>query len=171
LTTGLGFHKDRALDLPQQILLILIAVPAAIFDLRSRRIPNWLTLPAIVIAFAVNRSLASLEGFALALAVYGTLYALRAMGGGDVKLMAALGAAAAPMDWLKIFVLTALIGGIAAIITMVARKRVRQTLGNVGGILKGEKNPELDVKNPAALRLPHGAIIGIATLAYLITQF
>ena len=39
---------------PVAILLLLIVITAAVFDIRSRRIPNWLTLTGIILGFALN---------------------------------------------------------------------------------------------------------------------
>jgi prepilin peptidase CpaA len=117
----------------------------------------------------------SLVGFAVAFGVYLALYAIRAMGAGDVKLMAAVGTMVGWEDWFGIFVITAIIGGAMALILIVAKKRFTSTFMNVGVILNEAKSgrpaylakEELDVKNPKALGLPHGAVIAVGTLFYL----
>ena len=85
-----------------RILLSALVIVAAIWDIRTRRIPNWLTLSGVILSVGLNMFLFdktldgiwfSLKGFGLALGVYLVLYILRAMGAGDVKLMAAVGAA------------------------------------------------------------------------------
>jgi prepilin peptidase CpaA len=103
------------------------------------------------------------------------LYALRAMGAGDVKLMAAVGAVVGWPNWFGIFIITAIIGGVMALILVVARRRVKKTLWNVAFILSELKSgrpaylrkEELDVKNPKALGLPHGAVIAVGTIFFL----
>src|SRR2546430_1589063 len=100
-----------------RILLEILVIVAAIWDIRTRRIPNWLTFPGIVLGIALNSFLyqpvgpwfglvLSLKGLGLAFIVYFVLYLLHAMGAGDVKLMAAIGAAAGAMNWFGIFLLT-----------------------------------------------------------------
>src|ERR1017187_8533560 len=77
-------------------LTLLIA--AAVFDVRYRRIPNWLTVSGVLVGVALNAAIGlpeagtafALEGLALGFGVYFLLYVLHAMGAGDVKLMAAV---------------------------------------------------------------------------------
>ena len=97
------------LDAVLDAAAILVVLVAAVTDLRSRRIPNWLTLPAIVLApLALAASGRWLEA---ALAVAGVLIcgAIPAVlcwrgtvGAGDVKLCAALGALAGPIPGLHV---------------------------------------------------------------------
>jgi len=165
-----------------QILLVLIVVIAAIFDLRFRRIPNWLTLPAILVGFGLNTFLyewkglrAAALGLGLAFLIYFPLYLLRGMGAGDVKLMGAIGSLAGPANWFGIFVLTAILGGAVALVLLLFKGRLVKTLSNVGYMLKEilffrapyMKKEELDVKSPKAFTLPHGAMIAIGSLAFL----
>ena len=70
---------------------------AAVYDIRFRRIPNWLVLTGLVLGLGLNTFLfrwpgarASLLGIGLAFLIYFPLYLLRGMGAGDVKLMAAI---------------------------------------------------------------------------------
>jgi prepilin peptidase CpaA len=163
-------------------MLALLAVAAAVWDLRTRRIPNWLTLPGIAVGIAANVYLAgwaglrqSMEGFAAGFAVYFVLYLIRAMGAGDVKLMAAVGAFAGPVAWFYIFVFTAIAGGAIALVMVAWTGRFRRTMGNVGFILMELMHfrapyltrEELSVKSAKSLRLPQGVAIGVGCLVFL----
>src|ERR1700689_4273619 len=90
-----------------QVVLVLIVVTAGIYDLRYRRIPNWLVLAGLVMGFGLNTFLFELTGLTraalgmgLALLIYFPLYLLRAMGAGDAKLMAAVGSVVGPGNWI-----------------------------------------------------------------------
>jgi prepilin peptidase CpaA len=97
------------------------------------------------------------------------------MGAGDVKLITAVGALVGFERWFGIFFITALIGGVMALILVVARGRLKKTIFNVSFILSEMKsgrpaylaNEELDVRNKKALGLPHGAVIAVSTVFYL----
>jgi len=165
-----------------RIFLELLVIVAAVWDVRTRRIPNWLTLPGVVLGVALNTFLFeinglwfSLKGLGLAFCVYFVLYLLRAMGAGDVKLMAAVGAAAGWQNWLGILVLTSVAGAVAGLLLVAFKGRLRKTVGNLGIILSSlgrgrapyKETPELDVSSDKALRLPHGALIALGTLGFL----
>jgi len=170
---------------PQKVVMVLLVVllTAATFDVLYRRIPNWLTVSGVVLGIAMNTLIGtpeagivfSLVGLAVAFGLYAALYSLRAMGAGDVKLMAAVGAMVGWERWFGIFFVTALIGGVMAMILVVSRRRLQKTFFNVGFILSEMKsgrpaylaNEELDVKNKKALGLPHGAVIAVSTVFYL----
>jgi prepilin peptidase CpaA len=165
-------------------LLLSLVFAGAAFDLRFRRIPNWLTGAGIVLGLTANifeqglwRGLGfSLSGLGLALAIYIALYALHATGAGDGKLMAAIGSIAGWKHWLGIFIVTAILGGVAALALSISRRRLRKTLWNVGFVLSEMKkgraaylaNEELDVRSSKGMRLAHGVVIAAATLAYLV---
>ncbi len=164
-------------------VLLGLVLTAAAYDLRYRIIPNWLVTSGIVLALLLNGFewgvlpgiRTSLGGLSLALAIYMPLYALHAMGAGDGKLMAAVGAVVGWQDWIGIFLITAVIGGIAGLVVSKARGRLKRTLWNVGFILSEMKkgrpaylaNDALDVRGSKGLRLPHAAVIAAGTLAYL----
>ncbi len=169
-----------------QYLLLAIVLIAAYFDIRYRRIPNWLVGPALLIGFAVNTLLfgwAGLAhaglGFGLAILIYFPLYMLRGMGAGDVKLMAAIGALVGWRIWLAIFIFTGLLGGVLAIVLILIRGRLRRTFTNTFYILWDLMNlrqpylrsAEVDVRSDKAFRLPHGAVIalGAVTLCGIMT--
>lgn len=166
-----------------QGLLFAIVVVSAIFDLRERRVPNWVSFTGLALAIALNTFLyetpglwLSLKGFGIATLIYFPLFMLRGMGAGDVKLMMAVGAAAGWQNWLGILFLTALFGGISAIAMVAWRKRLRKTFENLALIVLSlmhrqaphEVSPMLDVKSDRALRLPHAVAIAFGTIGYLI---
>jgi prepilin peptidase CpaA len=170
---------------PQKVVmaLLLMLLAAAVYDILYRRIPNWLTVTGVVLGLAMNTLIGppeggilfSVVGLLVGFTIYAVAYALRFMGAGDVKLMAAVGALVGWRTWFGIFVITALVGGVMALILVVARGRLKKTLFNVGFILSemGHARPaylaneELDVKNKKALGLPHGAVIAVSTVFYL----
>ena len=166
-------------------LALALALIAGLLDYRSRRIPNWLSITGLAAGFAGHIYLSGLTGlrtaalgFGVAMLFYLPLFALRAMGGGDVKLMAALGAITGPNAWLILFIFTALLGGIAAIALLLYRGGLGRALGNVGRILASfsrleaphAAHPELDVAHPRAVTLPHAVVIALGTAAWFLTQ-
>jgi prepilin peptidase CpaA len=169
-----------------EIVLLALVIAAAIYDVRYRRIPNWLTLSGILLGLLLNAWLVdegrpwlglifSLKGLGLGFGFYFFLYMLHAMGAGDVKLMAAVGALVGAENWFGIFILTAILGGITGGILVLVRKRVKHTLFNMSFIVSELKSgrsahlgkEELDVKSSKALRQPHGAIIALGTIVFL----
>lgn len=164
------------------LLLMILVTLAGLIDIHSRRIPNWLTATGVVLGISVNAFLFgwpglwfSLKGLGLALLVYLPFFALRGMGAGDVKLMAAVGSLIGPWNWLGVFVVTGLLGGVIGLTMALLRGRALATILNVGYILKELvrlrapylKREDLDVKNPNALRLPHGAVIALGVIGFL----
>ena len=165
------------------VMLITLVLFAAVYDVRYRRIPNWLTVTGALTGVGLNTFLyqgwpglkVGLLGLGAGFGVYFLLYALRAMGAGDVKLMAAIGALVGWRDWFGIFIITALNGCIMALILVLARKRMMKTILNVWFILGEMKSgrpaylsrEELDVKSPKAMGLPHGAVIAVGTFFFL----
>jgi prepilin peptidase CpaA len=180
------FGQPSLLGTGQILLGILVAI-AAIFDIRYRRIPNWLVLAGLIVGLAWNvytsgwsGLLRASEGLGLGFVLYFPLYMLRARGAGDVKLLSAVGAVTGPGNCLWIFLLTAILGGIIALILLLFRGRVRQTFFNVGWIIRDllhlqapwRSSEELDVTTNKGLRLPHGAMIAVGALAFIfITKY
>jgi|SRR5579862_6878355 prepilin peptidase CpaA len=168
-----------------QAVLVLIVVTAAVYDLRYRRIPNWLVLAGLVAGFGLNTFLFessglihSAKGMGLALAIYFPLYVLRAMGAGDAKLMAAVGSIVGWGNWLAIFVLTAVIGGLMGLVVLLFAGRIRRTFWNLGWMINEmmhfrapyRSSEELDVRSEKAMRMPHGVAIALGSIAFLVAR-
>ncbi len=109
-------------------LLLALAIGllvAAFTDIRRRQIDNWLTAAIALAAplfwwssgLALWPDVAIQFGVALAaFAILAGLFALRMMGGGDVKLLTALALWIAPGLFLKLIIIMALLGGILTIV-------------------------------------------------------
>jgi len=162
------------LPLVLQAALGALVITAGAYDLKYRRVPNWLVLAGVVAGLGLNSFLyglsgllSALEGMALALLIYFPLYLLHAMGAGDAKLMAAVGCIVGPANWFGIFVVTGILGGLVGLIALAVKSRLRRGLNNVLLILTAtshgqaphQVSPELDVRRAEGLRLQHAAVI------------
>lgn len=176
--------------LPLFGLLLVIAQQ----DIRSHRIPNKLVLIGAVLGITLNGLLphgwgfnsvipgglgwlAALQGFGVGLAVLLPLYWLRAMGAGDVKLMAMVGAFVGPEDVLGVLLATFIAGGVMALVVVVWSKQLGQLLQNIrlmllGGLVRMSAG-ELPLMNdlPVSVgKLPYAVAITVGTFAYLAWQ-
>ena len=155
----------------------MVAALGAISDISAGRIPNRLTYAGVVSALAARLlafGWAGLkEGF-VALAACGgaffLLFLLRGIGGGDVKLMAAVGAWAGGDQAALLLIATVLSGGLLAVGAMVFRKRVGATLANTLELLRHfsssgfQPHPYLNVQESSSMRVPYGAAIAMGAL-------
>ena len=145
-----------------------VAVAACVTDLRTQRVPNILTLGAAAAAFAFHVAnsgasglLFAASGWGLGLLIFLPLFALRGIGGGDVKLLAAFGAWLGPSLVLWVAAFAAIAGGVFAVIVSARHGYTRQAFGNVWGLLSywrvmGMKtHPGLTLGATTAPRLPY----------------
>src|ERR1700744_2612319 len=116
-----------------------VALVGAAFDVKSRKIPNKLTGPAILFGLALHLSLGGWHGLLNGLgaglicgAVFLIFYLAGGMGAGDVKLMTAVGCLAGFSHVAYLLILTSLCGGVMAIGLAFLRGQLKQTLVNVG---------------------------------------
>ena len=156
--------------------LIVVAI-ATVTDLRSRRIPNWLVLPFLVLGMAAlsyrqgwHGLAQSVEGILLGGLLMGALAALGGMGMGDVKLCAAVGAWIGPSQLLIALVVMALVGGVMALGWALAGGFVGELFSSTGSLLTGfgkrglRPDPELVLDNPRTRKMPYAPAIAIGVL-------
>ena len=152
-------------------------VVATIWDIRSRRIPNWLVLPFLVAGVTVSaisygwRGLGqSLLGVMLAALLLGILYWLGGMGMGDVKLCAAIGAWIGPQQLMLALVMMGVAGGIMALIWAISGGFLNESLSGAGDLIFGfgkrglRPHPTLVLGNPRARKMPYAPAIAIGTI-------
>jgi prepilin peptidase CpaA len=166
--------------------LVLVVLAAAVIDCRLLRIPNWLTGGAALVALAlqalapmhlVQHLLLALTGLALAFILMLPLYALGAMGAGDVKLLAAVGAFVGLADVLPVLACVLVAGGIAAIVFAAARRRGRRFAANVIAVGQGlvfaaaGAQPFTRLAPAGSVgKLPYGVSIAAGTIAFLLAR-
>ena len=159
------------------MLALALALAAGWTDWRTRKIPNWLTAPALLLGFTVHTVIAgwpgaktSLAGASLALGLLLPLVLLRALGAGDWKLMGALGAFLGPFMFVYVLLGSILVSGLMAMVEVMRTRRVRQTMRNMYVLMRGflsfglRKNPEISLDNPGLLKLPFGVAVAAATV-------
>jgi prepilin peptidase CpaA len=161
-----------------QILPALLAIAAGWTDWRSRRIPNWLTVPGLLLGIGVNTWVRgwpgakdSLLGAGLGLALLLPFVLIRSLGAGDWKFVGALGAFLGPQNLLTVLLLGILVNGLIAAVMIVRKKRVRETLRNLGRMLAAFANlhlpgPDLTLDNPELVKVPFGVAVAIAVILY-----
>lgn len=117
-------------------LLAMLCI-AALIDWRQRRIPNWLNvlmlLSGIAGSFLPGRVASPGEamlGMLVGFAIPFVLFAMGALGGGDVKLLAAAGAWVGPIMIGKIFLAAAIVGMVIVLVQSTRQKRLSALLRN-----------------------------------------
>jgi len=149
-----------------------VALVGAGFDIKSRRIPNFITGPAILAGLLLHASLDGWHGLLTSMAagmicgvIFILFYIAGGMGAGDVKLITAVGCLAGLSSVAYLLILTSLAGGVMGVGFALLRGRLKETLSNVGTIAAHHKeegltpHPELNVRNVSTLRLPYGVAI------------
>jgi prepilin peptidase CpaA len=161
--------------IPTVITVIAIATYT---DCRWRIIKNTLTLPAIVLGLFLHFLGSGWPGLTFALlglAVGFTLmmipFVFGQMGGGDVKLMAALGSLLGAYAVMNVFLYTTLAGGLLALGFAIFRKQGFHTLRQAWQLAKGflvfQSLPDKQSEPEPAATMPYGLAIAVGTLAYL----
>ncbi len=157
---------------------VAFAVFAGWIDLRRRRIPNWLTVPGLVVGTALNVTLGgwnglktSLLGAGLGLALLLPFVLVRSLGAGDWKMAGALGAFTGWKLLADLLMLSVFVAGIMAVALVIYKGRVRQTMRNIGHILVSlvtfrlpESRVSLD--NPDSLKVPYGVALALSVVLY-----
>lgn len=174
-----------SLEIKLALLVVLVAVAAG-FDLKSRRIPNWLVLMGLIASFIFQilfNSSGSFSGFKawglgllVGFGLFLPLYLLRAMGAGDVKLMAMVGAFLGPVSALGAVLMTLVVGGVLAIAVALWSGVLRHTLGNIRFVLTQTMlktlpgGVQLEAPAYSAGSLPYAVAIAAGTLIHLIME-
>ena len=163
---------------------VAIAIIGAVKDVFGRRIPNSLTYSGILAAFGFRIALLGWPGFKNGLlgllaggGIFFLFFVLGGMGGGDVKLMAAVGAWAGLPHTLFVLVTTAIAGGVLAVTYMLYHKSVRLALSNTLQLARHHltsglrPHPVLNVRQAGSMRIPYGLAIAVGTMYCAIDIF
>lgn len=156
---------------------IAIGLLAGWIDFRTRKVPNWLTVSSALLGLLLNTILGgphglyyALQGFFLALFCLLPMVLLRAMGAGDWKLMAALGAILGPRMMLVVLVAAIFISGFMALVMVIRAGKIKETFMNMFVLVQGflsfglRTMPDINIDNPELMKLPFGVAVGLATV-------
>lgn len=155
---------------------VLTALGAGVLDWRYRRIPNWLTVSGLVAGMGVNAALfgwagtkAALLGAALGLGLLLPFVLLRSLGAGDWKLAGALGACLGPRQLVTVLMGTALVAGVMALVVVIWKQRLLQTLRNIVRMLGAffafrMPGPEVSLDSPQSTKIPFGVAMALTIL-------
>ncbi len=120
--------------------IVLVSV-AAFTDWRRGEIPNWLTLPAIALAPVLFWWQHGSQGLIFSvLGIIGVglvpylMFRMDGMGGGDVKLFAALGALHGVSLGMEMLVMSLLVSAAWAIVWLARERRLGQAFANMGRV-------------------------------------
>jgi prepilin peptidase CpaA len=160
------------------VIAVFVALWAGGMDWRYRRIPNWLTVPALVAGVAVNTVVhgwpgtkASLLGAGLGLLLLLPFVFIRALGAGDWKLTGALGAFLGPGLLMTVLIGSIFVAGVMALVLVVYKGRLRQTLRNIANMLGAFlrlhlPGPEVSLDNPESVKVPFGVAMALTVVLY-----
>lgn len=161
---------------------LILSVLAGWTDLRNRRIPNWLTVPGLLVGVAANAAVggwsglkASLLGALLGLALLLPFVLLRSLGAGDWKFAGALGAFSGPGLLIDLLIGSVFVAGAMALVLVIYKRRLLQTVRNIGHILVSLvtfRLPGIHVTldDPNALKIPKGVALSFTVIVYAVAH-
>lgn len=153
-----------------------IMVTAAASDLRTRRIPNVLTVAGAAAAPVLwgilegpGVALVSILGGGLALVVGMLLFAVGALGGGDAKLLVVLGLFLGPVRLVTALVVTGIAGALMALAVALGRGQLVATLARTwhltwSVLTLGRRGAPRTIETAGALTIPYGVVIAMGGL-------
>jgi prepilin peptidase CpaA len=166
--------------LPNASFVVLTAglLVATIVDLRTRRIPNVLT--GTMAGAGLGLAVFGLGGISAGAAVLGCVvglvlmlpgHALGATGGGDVKLMAAVGSLLGPLVVVNAVLFTAVAGGVLAVTVAIQRRRLGTTLAGTGRMIAVPTDVKREVAaGTPASRFAYGPAIAAGSMLAALWQ-
>jgi len=164
------------------IALVLLSVTmAGYFDLRWRRVPNWLVALTIALSLTWHGAHDGLAGVGVsflsllgATAALFPLFVLRGMGAGDVKFFGALGAAVTYRHAFGILVIALFVSAFMALLMVLRGRALRRTIRRIGVLLRSWLRgghgapPAVNIDDPAATLLPFTLAVAIATWVFVL---
>lgn len=162
------------------VFAVILALVAGMGDLRNRKIPNRLTVPALLFGVSLNTLLGGwsglllgVEGAGLALIILLPVVLMRGLGAGDWKLMGALGALVGPNQVITILLVAVCMAAGWGVVEMFRKHRVKSTMRNLWELVHGfvvfglQPNPNISIDAAPLIKLPFGAVAAVATAVTL----
>lgn len=178
------------------VTVIVIVGLAAFIDARTRKIPNWLTLTVVAavifggfLLFALQGNWqegwywlkSSAKGWLIGIGIFLIPFMLGGMGGGDVKLLGAIGALKGAGFVIETALFGALWGGVLALLAILIKKQpgILKRFGfglklyTITGGQSGKEFmlPDKNVNEKEKLYVPYGVAIFFGLLTAYLTGF
>ena len=162
----------ESLNVPIVTAVASSGLVSAVVDMRTRRVPNRLTMgiAAIGLGFAATRLsdmtiAAAALGWGVGLGLMLLPYVFGAMGGGDLKLFAALGTFLGPRPTLQAFLYTLVAGGVLAVVVALQRRRLQETMHNAAALVASGGANAAAIEHPTSNnRFAYAPAIAVGTL-------
>ncbi len=163
------------IELIRIIYLFILVIIAAYTDVAKDKVYNWLTLPSILLGPLLALSIGgikqgdfnllnSLLGMTLGGGIFLVFYLLRQMGGGDVKLMAAIGGLVGFPLIIKILFYSSLVGAVIGLIIILwHHQRLTKVFKNVLRLILMKPAPITQTKE-VPLTIPFALAIALGTI-------
>lgn len=183
---------------PSLVATVVIAILSALLlcavwtDVKGHRIPNWIVFFGAGIGLLLNSTLPegygfvsvlpgalgpwkALAGLGLGFVILLPLYMLRAMGAGDVKLMAMVGAFLGPNAIIGTILVTFIVGGVLTLLVVGRNGKLRLLLDNLRTMLVLSfikstvlhQMPKVEAAPVSAGKMPYGVAIALGTFSYI----
>ena len=158
-------------------VFVVTLAAAAVWDLKFRRIPNLLTVSGLLVAL-IMRGIQGADplidgviGAGVAALVSLPLFALGALGGGDGKLLIAIGGFMGPGRLAGALLMIALVGGAMGVLDAYRRGILGPVIFNCFDLLKhwatfGRRGRRLALAMPGAITIPYGVAIAVGALMW-----
>lgn len=161
---------------------LLMSTGAVATDVRTAKIPNWLTCGGLAAGLLARVFLAGRHG--LETGIFGALlggavlflpFLARGIGGGDVKLMAAVGAWIGMEHALALILATAIAGGALALGYVVVHRRTADTIWRVASVIRFhlvsgiQPHADLHVHPTDSIHFPYSLAIAAGTFFVLVS--
>jgi prepilin peptidase CpaA len=165
---------------PVKLYLMIVLIIASMIDIRSFRIPNWLTYSTLAVGISYFSIMKGYEGFLLSMAGaaagFGLLilpYTIGGTGAGDVKLMGAVGSFLGAHGIFMVFIFSCILAGAYALFLLASNGLLLSTFKRYGKILWCFIITRKFIYIPPtteekALKLRFGLAIALGTGSYLV---
>jgi prepilin peptidase CpaA len=171
----------HTLSIITSVLALLLLGLCAYWDLRYRKIPNWATLPGIVLGLGMSISFggwggmkASGLGFLIGFVALLVLFVLGWMGGGDVKLMAAVGALKGYPFVVSALFYSLIVGVVIGVAMLIWNRKTQRTFKNLFFVVASRFSPLIPKQNinpEETQKLPFGLAIVLGTVWAMIAGY
>ena len=159
------------------LVLVAFVCAAAWWDFTTQRIPNAITVAGLAVALILRAPLGGdaivegLAGMGFAFLAGVVLYALGGIGGGDVKLLAGVGAFLGSAEVVGALSYSAILGAVFALLTVIRKGLLPLLILNKLDLVNswrslGQGGQRRRLDSPAALTVPYGVPIALGTLLW-----